>query len=102
MASKRVPDDEIEKIVGTYRDPSRHIVRVISKKKVLYILHPIDCKRRSVDLRLCAYSESFDRYFDENEWLDFADKPVYAKIVGSRVLPRGSVPESRYYEENEQ
>ena len=97
MMTSRVPDDKIESLVGAYRDQSRHIFKVNTREGAIYILHPLNCKQRSVDLRLCVYSESIDKGFEEEEWLDFLDKPVYAKRIGDKILPRGSVPKSKYY-----
>ena len=97
MMTTRVSDDKIEALVGAYREESRHIARISTREGAIYILHPNNCKRRSIDLRLCSYSESIDKGLDEAEWEGNWDKPMYVKLIKGKVLPRGSVPKSKHY-----
>ncbi|HEY7822664.1 MAG TPA: hypothetical protein VIG24_07530 [Acidimicrobiia bacterium] len=80
-----VPVNQIERIVGTKRHPTRHIARAVSSEQRVYILHSGDCWEQCGDLRDCAYSVSLDEAgIDLGIWVE--DVPVFVRLDDFDVL----------------
>lgn len=83
-----VPADEIERIVGIERHPTRHYARAVSAEQVVYILHSQRCKDSGWDLRGCLFSQALDNGIDEHDWSDMEDQPVRVSINSRhRLIP---------------
>ena len=74
--SERVPEDQIEELVGAKRHPTLHLGRLDSQRLRVYVLHPHSCLERHEDLRECWYSYALDKGIDPFDWRDHKDVPV--------------------------
>lgn len=83
-----VNPDEIERIVGVERHPTRHYARAVSAEQRVYILHSQQCRDRRNDLRDCLFSQALDNGIDECDWSNVEDQPVRVSINRSqRLIP---------------
>lgn len=85
--SEIIPTDEIEKIVGITRHPTRHYARAVSSEQTVYILHPQECLDSGIDLRECIFSLTLDNGIDEHDWSDVEDQAVRVTIRNRRLIP---------------
>lgn len=85
--SEIVPSDEIEKVVGVQRHPTRHYARAVSDEQIVYILHSQECRDMYDDLRDCPWSLALDRGIDEHDWSDCEDRPVLVRVRDGRLIP---------------
>lgn len=76
--SELVDPAKIEALVGTSRNPKKHLGRADWDEKVVYILHSRECVDSGIDLRECEYSKALDLGIDEKEWI--FNWPVPLKI----------------------
>lgn len=85
-----VDPDDIERIVGRARHPTRHYAIAVSAEQTVYILHPQACKNLHdsgvQDLRDCRYSVALDRGIHETHWMDHEDVAVRVTINRSGNL----------------
>lgn len=82
--TRTVPADQIEAIVGTKRDPHRHIVcAILGKNPDVYILHSADCLATGRPLTECPYSLARDRGMSLQRWVGFFNQPVYVRLIQS-------------------
>lgn len=81
-----VSSDEIERIVGIERHPTRHYARAVSAEQMVYILHSQRCKDSGRDLRDCLFSLALDNGIDERDWSDMEDRPVRVTINRDQQL----------------
>ena len=74
-----VPPENIERIVGAARHPTRHIARAVSAEERVYLLHAEECAEVYDDLRACPFSSALDR----GVHVPFVeDRAVVVRIVG--------------------
>lgn len=66
--SKLVPREDIERIVGSPREKSNHLARVVSARRTIYILHSQECLDSGIDLRDCPYSVALDKGTSHCHW----------------------------------
>lgn len=90
-----VPDNEIERIVGTRRHATAHFGRAVSETETVYILHSEQCKSDGVDLRDCTFSLALDEGIDIAQWEGHEDCPVPLAVVDGRLVPDRSNPRQR-------
>ena len=76
-----VPAEDIERIVGAKRHPSRHLARAVSAEQRVYILHSQKCLDSGIDLRACPYALALDNGIRLSEWHE--DEAFYVEIVGA-------------------
>lgn len=84
-----VPAEDIERIVGVERHPTRHYARAVSAEETVYILHSHRCKDRGIDLRECLFSKALDKGIDPEDWVGAMDRPVQVSISRSGRLIGG-------------
>ena len=90
-----VPANEIERIVGIERHPTRHYARAVSAEQVIYVLHSQRCKDKGRDLRDCLFSQALDNGIDEDAWSGHEDEAVRVTITRSqRLVP--VTPETKW------
>ena len=82
-----VDPDDIERIVGVQRHPTRHYARAVSAEQTVYILHSAECRARYDDLRYCPWSVALDRGIDEYDWSDREDMAVLVRVREGRLIP---------------
>lgn len=83
-----VSSDEIEQIVGAYRDRTLHIGRVVTSEDRVYILHSVECRQAHPDLRECAMSRALDLGVDLDDWRDATDRPMVLGLSDrARLVP---------------
>lgn len=80
--TSRVPHNQIERLVGTKRHPTQHIIRGDDSTARAYILHSADCLVRYEDLRDCPWSLALDR---GEVWLP-DDKPHYVRVRDGQLI----------------
>lgn len=84
----RVPEDEIEELVGALRHGTRHLARADSAAQIVYLLHPHNCRRKhGLDLRYCPYSLALDLGIPDVGWRGHLDRPVVVAMQWGRLLP---------------
>lgn len=99
MTTERVPDDQIEALVGVPRDRELHYGRAVSSEGRVYILHSEECLARHADLRDCKFSQALARGILQNPpagvegWVE--DVPLRLRIVGHFLWPY-TPPEERH------
>lgn len=91
--SNLVDPADIERIVGVWRDPTRHLARAVSATETIYILHSALCFASGLDLRTCSYSRALDVGINRAAWEGMEDVPV---ILG--LDRRGLVPLRKVYD----
>jgi hypothetical protein len=96
--SERVPADEIERIVGIERHPTRHYARAVSAEQTVYILHSQMCRDIYGDLRECSFSLALDNGIDGGDWSEHEDKQVRVTQVrrGDTIRLAPVVPGLRF------
>lgn len=82
-----VPSNDIERIVGVTRHPTRHYGRAVSAEQTFYILHSQECKDSGIDLRDCMFSIAVDRGIDLDVWADHEDVAVQLRIRSGLLVP---------------
>lgn len=93
-----VPADRIEEIVGARRHDTKHMGRVVSAEKRIYVLHSRACVDSGIDLRECEFSRALDAtQVRPWEWtpdvamaLDVDDGTLVAAVGGNHVFIAGS------------
>lgn len=84
----RIPEDQIESLVGTTRHATQHWARAVSDTQTVYILHPLNCREKNgLDLRYCPYSLALDRGIPEVGWAEHLDRAVRVAIQWNYLLP---------------
>ncbi len=89
--STLVPD-EIERIVGAERHPTRHLGRAVSLGQTVYILHSGVCKASGIDLRRCSYSRALDIGIDLVAWQGWEDRAVVLGLGRPGLTPLRDAP----------
>lgn len=84
-----VPAEDIERIVGAKRHPTKHLARAVSAEQTVYILHSHQCltesRRYGRDLRSCPFSLALDNGIDVARWDQ--DTPLPVLIEDGRLVP---------------
>lgn len=82
-----VDPDEIERLVGVERHPTRHYARAVSAEQVVYILHPVKCRDHTPDLRDCRFSLALDNGIAMCDWSGVEDQAVLVTVRAGRLVP---------------
>jgi len=85
--SEIVSSDRVEDIVGATRHETEHIGRAVSTDQMVYILHSVECKAWSSDLRECPFSRALDNGVDIREWT--LDAATLLAVHDGHLSPKG-------------
>lgn len=88
-----VPAEVIERRVGARRHHTLHLGRAVSAEQKVYILHSVECRESSPDLRTCKFSLALDRGIDLSRWVE--DTPVVLVMERGRLLGNNTYQEPR-------
>lgn len=78
--SEIVAAQDIERIVGVRRHPTKHWAKAVSVEQEVFILHSADCLASTPDLRDCLFSLALDNGIDVLRWEE--DEATEVEIEG--------------------
>lgn len=83
--TKRVPSDQIERIVGAARHDWKHYARAVSAEQTVYVLHSRACLDSGIDLRDCEFSRALDRGINPARWVQ--DRALIVEVIKGWLMP---------------
>ena len=84
--STLVDPGEIETIVGARRHSVKHLGRLITETRTVYVLHSHLCRNTGRDLRECEFSIAMDEGVDWTLFTEQLDRPIIMGVDSRGLL----------------